>query len=91
MKQTDFDRLKAVCKQEGFELCYEWPTDGDNLFVVQKAKERVEISLNGFDLQGHKTHESFHVEFYVYNSKGFDPKSKAVFLASKLEEYLNKE
>lgn len=39
MKQSDFDRLKAVCEKEGFELCYEWPTDGDNLFVVQKAKD----------------------------------------------------
>jgi hypothetical protein len=39
MKQSDFDRLKEVCKQEGFELCYEWPTEGDNLFVVKKAKD----------------------------------------------------
>jgi len=39
MKQSDFDRLKAVCEKEGFELCYEWPTEGDRLFVVKKAKD----------------------------------------------------
>lgn len=57
MKQEDFDRLKAVCEKEGFELLNESANDNDKFFVVKKAKdiwegvEFVELTrdTNGFE------------------------------------------
>ena len=49
MKQSDFDRLKAVCEKEGFELLNESANDNDKFFVLKKAKdiwEGVEFALS---------------------------------------------
>lgn len=36
MKTEDFERLKAICEKEGFELVTESPKDNDKFFVVKK-------------------------------------------------------
>lgn len=49
MKTEDFDRLKAVCEKEGFELLNESASDNAKFFVVKKAKdiwEGVEFASN---------------------------------------------
>lgn len=39
MKKEDFERLKAVCEEEGFELLNETVEDNEKFFVVKKKKD----------------------------------------------------
>lgn len=39
MKSQDFERLKAICEKEGFELVTESPKENDKFYVVRKKDE----------------------------------------------------
>lgn len=79
MKQKDFDRLKAVCEKEGFEILNLTHDDNEKYVLVKKQKERVKVIAVDFN----KDSITFH-----YTGK---PNKLITELASKLEEYLNKE
>ena len=55
MKTEDFERLKAICEKEGFELLNESPSENDKFYVVKKKDpwEGVEFAecLNNY-IQG---------------------------------------
>lgn len=56
-----------------------------------RAKERVKVSFSGCYDEDYKSHLAFQSEFFVYNNRGFDPKTASIFLTSQLEKYLNGE
>ena len=54
-----------------------------------KIPKKIEVTVSGYDLTDYKTHNCFEVEFFIHDSEEFDRKIVSVFLARKLEEYLN--
>lgn len=58
---------------------------------AERVKGRIEVSFSGCHHEDYKSHLAFQSEFFVYNNRGFDPKTASIFLASQLEKYLNNE
>jgi hypothetical protein len=90
MKSQDFDRLKAICEKEGFELVTESPKENDKFYVVKKrVKERVSVINFGISNIGMKNTYSFLVDFASKVTKTEEEISG--FLTKQLEKYLNDE
>lgn len=80
MKTEDFERLKKLCDENGFELVTESPNENEKFFVVKKKKvftiQWVECDLH-------------YMKFAYSGNKNLIPRMKE--LAELLEKYLNNE
>jgi hypothetical protein len=87
MKTEDFDRLKKLCDDNGFELVTESPKENDKFFVVKKKPEKVEVKLLKWR---YGIHPGF--QFKIINDEVdyYNCHKIGEYLAQKLEEYLNK-
>ena len=93
MKQTDFERLKAVCEKEGFDISTYRESDQNGTLIHIKPKERVKVKNSGMAYENDDHCEiSFYFDLSINNEildKGL--KKTSEFLACKLYEFLNKE
>ena len=91
MKSEDFERLKAICEKEGFEVVTEIPKENDKYYVVKK-RERVRV-LNPEIIQAILYNDpNLAFRFYCeIPEKKHLPKGVKDFLSSQLEKYLNGE
>ena len=80
MKTEDFERLKKLCDENGFELVTESPKDNDKFFVVKK-KRPITIEWQECDYK--------YITFSYSGSMNLIPRMKE--LAEVLEKYLNNE
>ena len=80
MKQEDFERLKAVCEKEGFELLNVDHKDNEKYYVIAK-KKKVKIDPNNYE----------QITECLYKALEKDKDKFRQFLASQLEKYLNGE
>lgn len=79
MKTEDFERLKKLCDENGFELVTESPTDNDKFFVVKKKR----ISIRWEECDGN------YIKFSYSGSCNLIPRMNE--LSALLEKYLNNE
>jgi 5S rRNA maturation endonuclease (ribonuclease M5) len=88
MKTEDFERLKKLCDENGFELITESPKENDKFYVVKKTESfkatYIDWDYNDFEME-------VRLAFKIPNwDKAKDKDDIGEYLAEKLEEYLNK-
>jgi hypothetical protein len=87
MKSEDFKELQEFCQRKGYQLLNESLEDNTKFFVVSKKIEKVRVNLEWCGMTS--INGKFH--FTIENdSISKDSIKIGNFLASKLEEYLNK-
>jgi hypothetical protein len=90
MKTEDYDKLKQLCDDNGFELLTESPKENDKFYVVKKKHERVKVEFvnDSWDDFG----DYIEVGFVFKIPKGIDNiNDYGDKLAQQLEQYLNKQ
>jgi hypothetical protein len=88
MKTDNYNQLKKLCDDNGFELVTQSPFENGKYFVVKKKPERYNIKLNGWGL----LNSGFMVKFDVNNFEKVKDKDDLFdFLTNQLEGYLNNE
>ena len=91
MKTDDYEKLKKLCDDNGFELVTESPNENDKFFVVKKKPERVEVTFS----KSYMSVGEFYFEVFLENGKkiyGQENSNKiGIFLTQKLEEFINNE
>ena len=76
MKTEDFERLKKLCDENGFELITESPDENDKFFVVKKKDKWEGVEFARLELDGYCFDD--YIEFkidriddvYIYTSSG---------------------
>jgi hypothetical protein len=97
MKSEDFERLKAVCEKEGFEILNLTHDDNEKYVLVKKAKkiEKVRVEFSCIKDDYNRPLFNFHyskdncIKSALGKAKDEEIAKVGKFLASKLEEYLN--
>lgn len=85
MKTEDFERLKKLCEENGFEFD---TTYGTNV-IVKKKTIKVEVNKSRVEFLPDKVF--FDVSFEVFNTKSINQITASKFLAEQFEKYLNGE
>jgi hypothetical protein len=86
MKTEDYNQLKKLCDDNGFELVTQSPFENGKYFVVKKKPERVKVEFDGFGL----TNDGFKAYWIIANFENVKDKDDLFdFLTNQLEEYLN--
>lgn len=85
MKTEDFERLKKLCDENGFELVTESPDQNDKFFVVKLKPQPTKVTVSDF------SHFGTSVQFRLLLSKWCDKSGTEIgdYLAKCLEDYLN--
>ena len=87
MKTEDFNRLKAVCEKEGFELLNESPEDNDKFFVVKKIEPFKATYIDWlYKDNGMEVNLTFKIPNY---HKVQDKDDIGEYIAEQLTKYLN--
>lgn len=89
MKTEDFERLKKLCDENGFELVTESPKDNDKFFVVKKKRIKVDLMEINYGCKDGQDFFSF--TFSIIGRHNQDLYDAGKFLAEQLEKYLNNE
>jgi len=90
MKTEDFDRLMEVCEKEGFEFHVTDRNEDQASIIIQK-KERVKVEIAYGFYSNKAEYIMVRPTFKVFGINKIIIEDAEKFLASKLEEYLNKE
>jgi hypothetical protein len=91
MKTDDYNQLKKLCDDNGFELVTQSPFENGKYFVVKKKPEKVKVIFS----QSYMNVGEFRIEWFLrnaqklYNKENSDKISE--YLSLKLDEYLNNE
>ena len=87
MKTEDFERLKKLCDENGFELVTESPDQNDKFFVVKLKPQPIKVIVSDF------SHFGTSVQFKMLLSRWSDKKGTDIgdYLAKCLEDYLNQD
>jgi len=91
MKNEDFEKLKALCNENGFEI----ELTHENSCVAHIDTKKVKVTYgsgtwNDTDPDDDNYHGSMTFKFYIKNKK-FLVNGAGEFLSSQLEKYLNEE
>jgi hypothetical protein len=89
MKTDDYEKLKKLCDDNGFELVTESLNENDKLFLVKKKPERVKVECIEFSSIGYRNEYSF--IFVLNQNKKFIGFEVRDYLIQQLEQYLNNE
>jgi hypothetical protein len=89
MKKEDYNQLKKLCDDNGFELLTQSPFENGKYFVVKKKPEKVKVDFTDYHYPNDFFSDSFSISFRTKNLGERDYKEIGKFLAQQLEQYLN--